>query len=556
MNITAYFSNNWVALAPLAFSYGPSIEKILPNAASKSGGDTIEIYGYGFGGDAGKVTVAIGGQAATVQRVDALPSFANTLLLDATYPFSLERLTVTTPAGSSGRADVSVNSPAGTTTVSKGFQFLASSQLFSHPGLYKFVLYDPLRRQVFLAATDHVDVFDVAAQVFRNPIQPPPNGPPPNAGLRGLALTPDRSQLVVADFGAQSVYLVNPDGAANNGAKISVGGVAGYLNSGPARIAATSAQTVFIGLSGEGSSGSGCNGCLGQMNLMASPPTFQPAPQPEVTSITGAPLLQSDSAGDAVFLAYRTSPGGPVAAWSAASPNVFQISSANDTTSDLTVSSDGTLFALRSKNATEVRGPELTLIATPTSAELETIPQRVAVPGVALHPPGALVYEPFLDGPAPAAPPAKGIRGGIDIRDAHNGKLLMRVYLSEPLAMLSTDVDGLHGSFLTTDENGQRIFAITTSGLTTIQLASVPLGIGTLSPSVGSAAGGTSITVRGSGFQSGRRATLGGKQSNVVFKDMNTLTLTSPALSSGTQKLILTNPDGETVSLDAAFLTQ
>jgi hypothetical protein len=50
---------------------------------------------------------------------------------------------------------------------------------------------------------------------------------------------------------------VNPDGAANNGAKIYVGGVAGYLNSGPARVAATSAQTVFVGLSGESSSGSG-----------------------------------------------------------------------------------------------------------------------------------------------------------------------------------------------------------------------------------------------------------------------------------------------------------
>jgi hypothetical protein len=127
------------------------------------------------------------------------------------------------------------------------------------------------------------------------------------------------------------------------------------------------------------------------MNLMASPLTFQPAPQPEVTSITGAPLLQSDAAVDTLFLAYRTSPGGPVAGWSATSPNVFQISSANDTSSDLTVSSDGTLFALRSKNATEIRGPDLTLIATPTSAELETIPQRVPVPGVALHPSGSLV---------------------------------------------------------------------------------------------------------------------------------------------------------------------
>ena len=111
-----------------------------------------------------------------------------------------------------------------------------------------------------------------------------------------------------------------------------------------------------------------------------------------------------------------------------------------------------------------------------------------------------------------------GIHGGIDIRDAHNGKLLLRLYLPEPLAMLSTDIDGLHGSFLTTDEFGQRLFAITTSGLTVVQLASVPLGIGTLTPSTGPIAGGTSVTVRGSGFQSTTRATLGGKQVSATTK--------------------------------------
>jgi hypothetical protein len=52
-----------------------------------------------------------------------------------------------------------------------------------------------------------------------------------------------------------------------------------------------------------------------------------------------------------------------------------------------------------------------------------------------------------------------------------------------------TAVDGLHGSFFATDENGQRLFAITSSdgtprnaALTVVQLAAVPLGIGTISP--------------------------------------------------------------------------
>ncbi|HXR33100.1 MAG TPA: IPT/TIG domain-containing protein [Verrucomicrobiae bacterium] len=556
VNLTAYFSNGWIAVAPAAFSYGPAILQVFPDAGSQAGGDTLFLLGFGLGASTANLSVTIGGAAAMVQKVESLPGFASALSLDTTYPFSLERITVTTPPGSPGNASISITAPSGTTTAPKSFQYLSTSATFPHSGLYKFLLNDPQRQQVYLSSTDHVDVFDRTGQEYRGPIEPPPNGPPPNAGLRGLALTPDRSQLIVADFGAQSVYLISPDGVANNGTKVPVGGVVGYANSGPARVATTSASTVFVGLSGEGGATGGCNSCLGQMDLTASPPTLQPAPQPEVSSLTGAPLLQADSAGDTVYLAFGTAPGGPVAQWTAAVPNAFTVSSANDSSYDLSTSADGTLFAMRSKNSTEIRGADLSLFSTPVSAELETIPGRVSVPGVALHPSGALLYDPFLDGPPPSAPPAQGIRGGIDIRDAHSGRLRLRIYLPEPFAMLSTDVDGLHGSFLTTDENGEYLFALTTSGLTVIHLAKMPLGIGSLSPSFGAAGGGTSITIRGSGFQSTTTATLGGKSANVTFKDKNTLLMTTPVLSAGPQQLILSNLDGESVSLDAAFVAQ
>ena len=448
VNLTAYFANDWLALAPSAFSYGPSIAQILPNTGAKSGGDAMYIYGYGFGSDASKVAVTVGGQAATVKNVDALPASSAGLSLDSTYPVPLERITLYAPAGSPGPADVTVTAPAGSTMLSRSFQFLASSQTYANSGLHKFILYDASRQEVFLTATDHVDVFDLQSRVFRTPIQPPPNGPPPNAALRGLALTPDHTQLVVADFGAQSLYLINPDGAVANGAKVGVGGVAGYLNSGPARVAATSARTIFVGLSGEGSSTGACNACLGQLNITAGPPIYQPAPQPEVSSLTGGPLLQADASGDTVYLTFSSAPGGLVASWSALTPNDFTVSSANDLGHDLAVSSDGTMFAMRAGNQTEIRDADLSFVAAPNSAELESIMQRVAVPGLTLHPTGALVYEPFLDGPPPSTPPATGI-GGIDIRDAHNGRLRLRIFLPEPFAMLSSDVDGLHGSFLT-----------------------------------------------------------------------------------------------------------
>jgi hypothetical protein len=96
---------------------------------------------------------------------------------------------------------------------------------------------------------------------------------------------------------------------------------------------------------------------------------------------------------------------------------------------------------------------------------------------------------------------------------------------------------------------------VTTSGLTIVQLANVPLGIGSIAPASG-AAGGASGTIRGSGFQSTTKAALGGKQASVTFKDMNTLSIVTPALSPGPQQLVLVNPDGESVALNAAFFAQ
>lgn len=222
---------------------------------------------------------------------------------------------------------------AGTTSSPKSFQYVATSQAFPVAGLHKFILYDQTRQSIYLSSTDHIDLFHLATQSFGAPLSPFPGGPPPNVALRGLALTPDHSQLIAADFGGQSVYLVNPDQPTNAGAKVPVGGVAGFLN-------------------------------------------------------------------------------------------------------------------------------------------------------------------------------------------------------------------------------GLQLFAATTSGPSIVKLANVPLGIGSLVPSSGAAAGGTSITLRGSGFQSATKVTIGGKGATVSFKDMNTLTIVTPALAKGPQQLVVTNPDDETVSLDAAFLAQ
>jgi len=551
-NITAYFPSGWLALAPDAFSYGPQVLQILPNAGAPAGGDTVQIYGYGFGSDPTKITVKIGGANATVQKTENVTSIAPSLGLDSTYPFSLERITLQTPPGTAGNADLVITSPAGSITASKAFQYLQREKFYAKPSFDKFILYDQSRQWLYLSNIDHVDVFDLAAGVFHGTGIEPPGGPPPTSELRGLALTPDSTQLVAADFGAQNIYLFDPDNG--TGTSVAVGGVAGFSNSGPARVAATSTQNVFVGLSAESASSGGCTSCLGQLNLTASPPVIQPASQPEITSLTGAPLVQSNGTGDQVFVAFAAAPGGPLALWNASSPNQFSTFTANDSAVDMGAAADGTMFALQVNGTTEIRGTDLSLASVPANPELLQIPGRVQVPGVALHPSGALVYRPFLTGPAGNA----GVKGGVDILDAHTGALRLRILLPQ---QFMTDADGLHGSFLAIDENGQRLFAITSTdgtaqnaGVTVVTLAKVPLGIGTLIPANGAAAGGTQITIRGSGFQNGVTVTIGGKTATVTFKDMNTLSILTPVLSTGAQRVSVTNPDGETIFLDAAFI--
>jgi len=510
----------------------------------------VQIYGYGFGSDPTKISLKIGLASATVQKVESVATIAPSVALDASYAFPIERITLQTPAGSPGKADILISTPSGSTSSSRSFQYLQSIHSYPKTALFKFLIYDQVRQRIYLSNIDHVDVFDLQQSLFLAPIGPP-GGPSIFVDFRGLALTPGGSQLVVADFGAQNVYLLDP--VLGTGTSVFVGGIPGFTNSGPVRVAPTSIQTVFVGLSGEGGTSGACSACLAQMNLTASPPTIQPAPQPEVTSLTGAPLLQSSAAGDQVFLAFTSAPGGPVASWNASSPNHFVTSAANSSAVDLTTSADGSAFALAANAATEVRASDLFISSVPASAELAQIPGRVSVPGMVLHPSGALLYQPFLTG----TPGSPGVKGGIDILDVHSGALRMRMFLPQ---QFMTDVDGLHGGFLATDENGQRLFAITSSdgtaqnaALTIVQLAAVPLGIGTIQPSTISAAGGASLTIRGSGFVNGTTVSLNGKPAAVTFKDANTLLVTTPVLTPGPQQITFTNPDGETVSLDAAI---
>jgi hypothetical protein len=78
--------------------------------------------------------------------------------------------------------------------------------------------------------------------------------------------------------------------------------------------------------------------------------------------------------------------------------------------------------------------------------------------------------------------------------------------------------------------------------------------VSSISPSSGSSAGGTAVTITGTGFVSGATVSIGGASATgVTFGSATSLTATTPAGATGTQNVMVTNPDGQIGTLTGGF---
>jgi hypothetical protein len=135
---------------------------------------------------------------------------------------------------------------------------------------------------------------------------------------------------------------------------------------------------------------------------------------------------------------------------------------------------------------------------------------------------------------------------GLFILDTHHGDVLRNLVLQNPINSSPQTI--------AVDSTAQHVFMADSQGLTVLTLSAPPLAIGWLNPAIASTSGSTTITLRGSGFQSGTTVTIGGKSAIVVYVDANTLQMTAPANVAGAAQVVVQNPGGETYSLDAALL--
>jgi hypothetical protein len=96
----------------------------------------------------------------------------------------------------------------------------------------------------------------------------------------------------------------------------------------------------------------------------------------------------------------------------------------------------------------------------------------------------------------------------------------------------------------------------TSSGVGPVVVAPSPT-VTSVAPTSGSTVGGTSLTITGTSFVTGATVTVGGAAcTNVAFVSATSLTCTSPAGNAGAVDVVVTNPDGKTVTKTGAFTYQ
>lgn len=526
VNVKAILPDGWFSVSLQSFSYGSQILFLGGNAGSPAGGASLALIGYGLIGNNNSPSVTIGGQTANVIASSKYVDF-NDSGYNISYPFqAVDEVLVTVPPGAPGRADVTVKSEAGTATLPKAFMYVPSAIDYSSSDTLTYVLYDPQRHWVYLSAGDHIDVFSADTQQYLTPIRPPSVSG--GRAIRGLAMTPDFSKLLAANFADISVAIIDPD---NPSSAIAVQIPVSIVNApGVSDVVATNTGKVFV----DGVSGtfSGCSGQVWELDLATLKATLRtdlPFPGVQI----GGNNFSRDAVGNLVSLAGSCG----TYLWNA-STDTFILGlagSSNATSADgYWFASDYTLLDSQMIEHIQAQEPEF-------FSDLLVFKDWA---GEKMNASGSLLYTPIPTGFATVE------SNGIAITDTNHGSWLGQILLSEQI--LESPVQ----SSMDYDEAGNRLFLITNKGLTAIQLASAPLSIGYLNPASGSSSGGSAVTIRGSGFESGATVRIGGASATATFVDASTLHVVTPTGSVGGTRVSVKNPDGTSYSLDAGFTYQ
>jgi hypothetical protein len=519
-NVFIQWPDGWSWLEAEDFSYGPWARYVFETGGPSQGGAPIALAGYGYGWNLGSPQILYGSGSAAIGSIAAVSNYIEP------YPYQQLQVTLmTSPPGVPGPADLTITTPVGTTTVPHAFHYMKLVTPVSlNPNNLVKAVWDESRNQVYLSNGSQIAVFSTSTQQFLAPIMIP--NATASTQLAELAITPDNNTLLVADYGDSAVLVIDLNGTASVQWVSTV--VPSTLQSGgttnPLSVAATNTGKAFVTVP----------------NQSVSPP--QPNSFLEIDLNTLQLITRADApAVDNTATIRAALGGGELLIQDHGTAQLY--SSVSDTFGgikglglggdlDGAVSADGNEVVIGEAFADgELNGSGF--FAYIDLFTLDAVQQY----GEKWHPTGSLLYVP--------------IDHGFDILDGNTGKLRERVSL--PVAISSGAPPGPLGSVdtLLIDSTGENLIMLTTTGVVFVQLDGVPIGIGSLTPSFGSA--GTALTLRGSGFTNATTAAFNGTPASVTYVDANTLNVVAPSGPSGAARVSVANTNGESYYLDAAF---
>lgn len=505
------------------------IVRLMDTVGSPQGGDQIRMETTGLDtATASQVTVTVGGASAPV--------------VNLSMPVSINRsiLTVTTPKGTPGLADVVVTGPGGTATAAGAFQYAQNRTIFPFATSPTYLLYDAGRKKLYASHGSQVEVIDPVAQKVLTPLTPV-GGRQAGSQFAGLSLSPDGKRLYIADPGTGLIHLLYPDAP----------GTGMELN--PAK-AVGSIYPLTLDRAFETSTGQLVGSGIGISPFTMDPSTGTGGQFPPNTPYYGwfsGYTWNTTNAGR--YLLVETDVNDPdagaVGLWDAQTGIYTPGAAPTLSIPETTANEDGTVIAVGgSSEGSSLLNPQLLDFAMSPLGSLEQqfdVVPPFGTPGLVLDASGALMYTAGQatvgDGPG---------TGVMEIQDTHLLQPAAGVVFPEQFLTLQP---GFSTRMLEIDNTGRTLFGVTQSGITMMVLYTLPLSVGNVQPAFGTPAGGAALTIRGSGFEPGVTATLGGQALALTYVDENTLTATAPALASGWQDLTVTNAGGSPYTAPGIF---
>ncbi len=510
VNVKAYYSDGYMTLAPLAYSYRPLVEFGMETGGTTSGGSTLRLAALGLPANNADIQVTIGGHPASVTSVSA---FDTSTVFD-TYTIPLKFVNVTAPAGALGVQPVTITTPNGTTALPGGFLY-ASEDDFTVTGTPWELIYDDSRDRLYyiLPDTNQLVAYSVAKGqvdvVITTGNQP-----------QGIAITPDNSKiLVVAQDGSFAVY--DADSLAQIHTQVISPAQTSPNPPLPKEVAALAGNQALIGFTSS-------SGSL--------------APEPLVAVDLNTYATKSAASTGNVAFTYNDQSN------LAASADGTRAFAGNGVWNSLTDSFAATVAALpMSPRALSDDGSvmlnDLRVVDANGNLQVLNLTAEDVNAGYAcsycwgekLHSSGGLAY----------------ILGasGIYIFDTHYGRLLGS--LGVPQGIKTRDANGylISRNPFAVNNDGDKMYFVTQNGISVMSLAKAPLSIGTATVN------GPSLLLHGSGFLANAVVKVDGQAVTSTFVDVNNLQVSLPSLSAGLHEVQVALSNGESYTYAAAFAT-